>query len=85
MSSRSIGFWINIFFVGLVIVGLGKAVDVLTSAYNNMAPMGITSQAGSNTFFMLTIMFYAVGFLFLLASGVNIIINARNTSNNEEV
>lgn len=85
MSSRIGGFWINVFFLGIVIVGLGVAVDKLVSAYNNMTIMGLTSQMGSDTLAMLNIIFYAIGFIFMIVSGINIVINARNTIQNEEV
>lgn len=85
MSSRVAGFWINLFVVGWVLMALGAAVSYLIPQVNQLTALGMTSQNGVNTFNMLTILFYVFGFVFLLASGINIVVNARRKVNNQEV
>ena len=85
MSSRVAGFWINIFVVGWVLMALGAAVSYLIPEVNALTALGFTSQNGVNTFSFLEILFYVFGFVFLLASGINIVVNARKKVNNQEV
>lgn len=78
-AGSSQGFIINLFVWGTLCIAIGKAWDILGQTLNTLNGLGLTTQDSMNTFFLLTICFYAMGTLFLIASGYNLIIESKRT------
>lgn len=79
-AGSSQGYIINLFAFGLIMIGVGKIWDLFGDTVNRLILMGMMTQDGSNTFGLLTICFYALGIMFLLAGGYNVIIEGRRNS-----
>ena len=79
-AGSSQGYIINLFAFGLIMIGVGKIWDLFGGTINKLTLMGMTTQDGVNTFGLITICFYGLGILFLLASGYNVIIEGRRDS-----
>jgi hypothetical protein len=62
-------------------VGLGKVWDILGQVVNYEISLGFQTQDGANTFSMISIVFYALGTLFLLAGGYNVIAESKKYRN----
>ena len=73
------GFIINLFVWGTLCIAIGKAWDILGQTMNNLNSLGLTTQDSMNTFYLLTICFYAMGILFLIASGYNLIVESKRS------
>ncbi|MFA6258245.1 MAG: hypothetical protein WCX79_00935 [Candidatus Paceibacterota bacterium] len=76
-SGATQGFIINLFAWGTICIAIGKAWDLLGNTMNNLNSLGLTTQDSMNTFHLLTICFYAMGILFLIASGYNLIVESK--------
>lgn len=78
MSSGAMqGFIINLFAWGVICIAIGKAWDMLGATMNNLNSLGLTTQDSMNTFHLLTMCFYVLGILFLIASGYNLIVESK--------
>lgn len=71
------GFVINLFAWGVICLAIGKAWDLLGATMNNLNSLGLTTQDSMNTFYLLTMCFYTLGILFLIASGYNLIVESK--------
>jgi len=76
-SGATQGFIINLFAWGTICIAIGKAWDLLGQTMNKLNSLGLTTQDSMNTFSLLTICFYAMGILFLIASGYNLIVESK--------
>ena len=79
-AGASQGYIVNLFAFGLIMIGCGKIWDIFGQTVNKLIGMGMMSQDGANTFGLLTIIFYGIGILFLIAGGYNVIIESRRDS-----
>jgi hypothetical protein len=79
-AGSSQGYIVNLFAFGLIMIGVGKIWDLFGSTVNKLSVMGMMTQDGANTFGLLTLCFYGLGILFLLAGGYNVILEGRRGS-----
>lgn len=77
MTQQSVGYIINLFVIGAVMCGIGAAIDYLVPLVNSLNMQGLMLQQGMDLFTQLTYAFYALGFLFMLAGGINIYRNSK--------
>ena len=76
-SGATQGFIINLFAWGTICIAIGKSWYLLGSAMNNLNSLGLTTQDSMNTFYILTMCFYVLGIMFLIASGYNLIVESK--------
>lgn len=79
-SGTNQGFVVNLFAFGTIMIAIGKAWDLLGQTVNTMIANGWMTQDGANTFSLLSIIFYSLGFLFLIAGGYNVIVESKRDS-----
>jgi hypothetical protein len=83
MTQQSMGYILNLFVMGIVLCALGAAIDYFIPLANTLSDMGLMTQGGMDLTWQLTLCFYALGFIFMLAGGINIYRNANITRNAE--
>lgn len=84
MSAGSgLGTAINLFAFGFMLVPCLAVWDNLILTSNVMMLKGYMDQQGMDTLYMLTIMINAVAVLFLLASVINLIIQAKSEASRQ--
>jgi len=77
-AGAGIGFGINLFFFGLIMLPILAVWDYFTIVTNSLITMGYMDQDGSNALFMLTIMIHSIAFIFLLSGLYSMIIQAKS-------
>ena len=76
-SGTLIGFAVNMFAIGFILVGVGKLWDKLGSTMNYLNSIGMATQMGMDTANLITIIFYASGMICIIAGVLNVIIESK--------
>ena len=77
-AASGINTFIGFIFFGVILVVFMGAWDYLVYGMNVLTIAGYQSQDALNAFNMLTIMINSLGFFYVLALVLNMIVNARN-------